>query len=277
MSLSSLLTLSHWPSILGVAIIVISVFEVLTTGKTAKERIFKGLTAVLAIALLFIQAASNRQANADSQKAMKAALYTQKQLITADLTAAFKAGTEEVIDLAGQEADKTRKAADSQTKAIQSQDKEDEQRLEDVSLGSDACPKVLADSSMGNQRPFALSVFDADKNANIYDLVVYLQEGEHTADGKGFRTLQQKTLRYPTIPANTGSSLPFEFLSQRNTSYLQFSLSTRRKICSGLIVLHGDGNGYWFAQAYPVHEGPLAAHNTEVPVVDQPWNPGMIH
>ena len=123
---------------------------------------------------------------------------------------------------------------------------------------------------MANQRPHGLSVFNPDKEANIYDLVLYVQEGEHSPNGQGFRTLQQQTLRFPTVPPGSGStSIPFEFLSQRNTSYLQFDLSTRRKICSGLIVLRGDGNGNWSAKAYPVHEGPLTSHKSEIPAVDQ--------
>ena len=132
-------------------------------------------------------------------------------------------------------------------------------------------------SSMGNKRPFDLSVYNSNKVANIYDLVLYVDEGERGADSKSFHDVQQRTLRYPTVPPGSGSSLPFEFLSQKNTSYLQFSLSTRRKICSGQIVLHGDGQGWWHAEAYPIHEGPLAGHNTEVPAEDKPWNPSMIH
>jgi hypothetical protein len=153
--------------------------------------------------------------------------------------------------------------------ASKAQSDEAQKKLINATLGSDACPKIMVDR-MANQRPHGLSVFNANKEANIYDLVLYVQEGEHTADGQGFHTLQQQTVRFPTIPAGAGStSIPFEFLSQRNISYLQFDLSTRRKICSGLIVLRGDGNGNWSAEAYPVHEGPLTAHKSEIPEAAQ--------
>jgi hypothetical protein len=218
---SSLLTLSGLALILGVAISAIAVVQAFATGKTGKERLFTGLVAVLAIALLFVQAAINKRASAASR----------------------------------------------------AQVNESQKRLEDATLGSSACPSVAVDRR-ANQKPSGLSVFNTDKEANIYDLVIYVQEGEHTADGKGFRTLQQKTLRYPTIPAGAGSSLPFEFLARGSTSYLQFDLSTRRKICSGLIVLRSDGNGNWSGEAYPVHEGPLTAHASEIPAADSVLNPG---
>jgi hypothetical protein len=142
--------------------------------------------------------------------------------------------------------------------------------LQNATLGSSLCPTVMADH-FGGQRPHGLSVFNPDKDANIYDLVLYVQEGERTADGRGWNPLQQRTLRYPTIPAGSGTpSLTFEFLSLRKTSYLQFDLSTRRKICSGLIVLQEDGNGNWSAKTFPVHEGPLTAHKSEIPAIDGP-------
>lgn len=146
------------------------------------------------------------------------------------------------------------------TAASQAQSNESQKQVIAATLGSDRCPTIAVER-MADQRPHGLSVFNPDKEANIYDLVLYVQEGEYTADGQGFRTLQQRTLRLPTIPPGSGStSIPFEFLSQRNTSYLQFDLSTRRKICSGLIALRRDGNGNWSAKAYPVHEGPLTSH-----------------
>ena len=49
-------------------------------------------------------------------------------------------------------------------------------------------------------------MFNTNKDANIYDLVLYVQEGEHTEDGQGFRTLQQRTLRFPTVPACAGTT-----------------------------------------------------------------------
>jgi hypothetical protein len=238
---SSILNLSPWTLIFGIIIILMSVVEAFLTGKTGKEqlrsrsdkqhsrrqRFFKAFTALLAIALLFIQAASNKRSDATAQAALRNALDNQKTEITSYLA--------------------------------------------DASLGSSLCPQLVADH-ISSDRPYGLSVFNFDKTANIYDLVVYVQEGEHAgADGRGFRTLQQKTLRFPTVPAGAGTpSQPFEFLSQRNTSFLQYSLSTRRKICSGQIVLHGDGNGNWRPESYAVHEGPLDAHNTEVPQGDQP-------
>lgn len=152
--------------------------------------------------------------------------------------------------------------------ASDAQSAESQTKLQDAILGSNDCPTVMADHT-GNRRPFSLSVFNANKNANIYDFILYVQEGEHTEDGRDFRTLQQQTLRFPTIPAGAGStSIPFKFLSTRKTSYLQFDLSTRRKICSGLIVMRGDGNGNWSVEAYPVHEGPLSAHPTDIPTTD---------
>jgi hypothetical protein len=153
--------------------------------------------------------------------------------------------------------------------AAQSQSSRSQKQMIAATLGSDLCPTIMVDR-MANQRPQGVSVFNPDKDANIYDLVLYVQEGEHTPDGRGFRTLQQRTLRFPTVPPGSGStSVPFEFLSERNTAYLQFDLSTRRKICSGLIVLRGDGNGSWSTTAYPVHEGPLTSHETEIPMTDQ--------
>jgi hypothetical protein len=155
------------------------------------------------------------------------------------------------------------------TAASQAQSNESQKQVIAATLGSDRCPTIAVDR-MANQRPHGLSVFNPDKEANIYDLVLYVQEGEHSPNGQGFRTLQQQTLRFPTVPPGSGStSIPFEFLSQRNTSYLQFDLSTRRKICSGLIVLRGDGSGNWSAKAYPVHEGPLTSHKSEIPAADQ--------
>jgi hypothetical protein len=278
--LSSLATLSPWTLILGVIIIVISVLEAFFAGKKPrKERTFKILTALLAIALLFIQAASNKRSSEESQAKLDKALDKQKQQITNDLTIAFQTGTNQVVTLAGQEADKTRKAANDQTKSIQSQANQQETRLEDASLGSNTCPKIWS-SQRGHQRPYDLSAFNTDKNANIYDLTVYVTEMERNIDGKSMRTLQRKMLKFPIIPANAGNAdgtVPFEFLSQRNTAYLSFDLSTRRKICSGLIVLHGDGNGDWYTESYPMHEGPTTAHNTEIPDTDRPWNPAMMH
>ena len=257
--LSSFFKLSPWVLIFSISISVISVVQSFATGKTVKERLFTALTAALAIGLLFIQAAKNKRSEEAAQSQLQAALGAQKRQITDDLTGAFKTGTDKVIEIAGQEADKTRMAAT-----------EHERLLTDATLGSNVCPQLSADF-MSGQRPYALSVFNFDKTANIYDLVIYVQEGEHEGtDGKGFRTLQQKTLRFQIVPAGAGVSLPFEFLSQRNTSYLQYSLSTRRKICSGQIVLHGDGNGQWRTESYPVHEGPLTSHITEVPPQDRP-------
>jgi type II secretory pathway pseudopilin PulG len=256
--LSSLSKLSPWVLIFGVSISLISVVQSFVTGKTVKL-LLTVLTAALAIGLLFIQAAKDKRSEEAAQSQLQAALEAQKRQITEDLTGAFNTGTNKVIEIAGQEADKTREAAS-----------EHEKLLADATLGSNICPQLLADF-MSGQRPYALSVFNFDKTANIYDLVVYVQEGEHVGtDGKGFRTLQQKTLRFPTVPAGAGASLPFEFLSQRNTSYLQYSLSTRRKICSGQIVLRGDGYGQWHPESFPVHEGPLSSHNTEVPPQDRP-------
>jgi hypothetical protein len=78
------------------------------------------------------------------------------------LTDAFGERTNQIIKLAGQEAEQTRKAANSQTKAIQAQVDSQEQKLEDASLGSNSCPTINADH-FGSKRPFALSVFNADK------------------------------------------------------------------------------------------------------------------
>jgi hypothetical protein len=152
--------------------------------------------------------------------------------------------------------------------ASQAQSLESQRQVIAATLGSDQCPLIGADRT-SNGRPHGLSVFNPDKEANIYDLVLYIQEGEFATDGREFRTLQQQTVRFPTVPAGAGSpSIPFEFLSQRNRSYLQFDLSTRRKICSGLIVVRGDGNGNWTVEPYPVHEGPITAHASEIPEAD---------
>jgi hypothetical protein len=274
--LASLLNLSPWVLILGILISSISVVEAFLVDRSWKERTTKIVTAILAITLLFIQAASNKRSSAESQVQLHIALENQKEQITSDLTHAFSAGTTEVLKLSGQEADKTRKAANSQTDAIERLTATESDLLVDASEGSDKCPRVFAESQNNTQRPYALNVDNDDKAANLYDVVLYVQEGEHTGNGQEFRTLQQETLKFPTIYKGAMGSQPFQFLSQRTTSYLQFTLATRRKICSGQIVLHGDGNGYWYAQPYPVHEGPLSSHDTEVPIKDRPWNPSMI-
>jgi hypothetical protein len=268
---TNLSALSPWVLILGVAIVVMSVMEALFTDKTRKERVFKGITAILAIALLIVQANANKQARAASETAVENALEQQKE----QLTTAFNTGTRQVITLAGRAADQAQKAAARQAIAIRRQASEDENRLENASLGSDLCPQLrLGFTSIGP--PFSLYVDNESKTADIYDLVVYVQEGEHTKSRRGFLTLQYKKLRFRTIlPGATGQQ-PFNVLSKRKTSYLQYTLATRRKVCSGLIVLHNEGGGRWYPHSYPVHEGPLADHNTEIPTVDRPWNPSKV-
>jgi hypothetical protein len=154
--------------------------------------------------------------------------------------------------------------ADSQVQA----EKDHREQL-NATLGSSHCPTVMMDFFSG-QRPHGLSVFNPDKANGIYSLVLHVQEGEHTDDRHGWHTLQQRTLTFSDIPPGAGSvSQPFDLLSRGDTSYLQFDLSTHSgNICSGLIVAHVDSNGNWSVKTFPVHQGPITAHKSEIPEFD---------
>jgi len=132
-----------------------------------------------------------------------------------------------------------------------------------ASRGSKMPPSVMVDLR-ATERPQGISVYNPDKEANVYDLVLHVSEGEFAASG-GFRPLQQKTFTFPMIPPGHGSpSQPFDLLSQTGASYIQYELSTRRQDWSGLIVVRSDGNGRWTSQLFPVHEGGLTFHRSEI-------------
>ena len=132
-----------------------------------------------------------------------------------------------------------------------------------ASRGSKIPPSVMVDLK-ANERPQGISVYNPDKGANVYDLVLHVSEGQFDAKGS-FRSLQQKTYTFPMIPPGHGSpSQPFDLLSQTGTSYNQYELSTRRQDWSGLIVVRSDGNGHWTPQLFPVHEGGLTFHRSEI-------------
>jgi hypothetical protein len=132
-----------------------------------------------------------------------------------------------------------------------------------ASRGSKMPPSVMVDSR-ANERPERISVYNPDKEANVYDLVLRVSEAEFAANGS-FRSLQQKTFTFPMIPPGHGSpSQPFDLLSKTGTSYIQYELSTRRQDWSGLIVVRSDGNGRWTSHLFPVHEGGLTFHRSEI-------------
>ena len=141
--------------------------------------------------------------------------------------------------------------------------KKSHEELIAASRGNKMPPSVMVDLR-ANGRPQGISVYNPDKEANVYDLVLHVSEGEFAANGR-FRPLQQKTFTFPMIPPGHGSpSQPFDLLSQTGTSYIQYELSTRRQDWSGLIVVRSDGNGRWTSQLFPVHEGGLTFHRSEI-------------
>ena len=254
--LASLLTLSPWALILGVTISVMSVIEAFGTGKTVKERGFKCVTAVLAIALLFIQAASNKRSSADAETALNDALQQQKQELTQDLTNAFTTGTNQIIKLSGQEADKTRKAANAETSAVRRQVDHEETILKDAALGSGMCPDIAIPVVVGvSGRPHSLSVFNLDNRANLYDVHIHFIEWAPASNGIWSQILQEKTLSVPLIaPERATSVAPFAVLSKEKTADFQVDISTRASECNGRLDLRDEGNDNWRNEAIPMYK-----------------------
>jgi ABC-type phosphate transport system auxiliary subunit len=252
--LSSLLSLSPWALILGVVISATSVIEAFGTGKTVKERIFKCLTAALTIALLLIQAIANKRASSDAQTALNDALQKQRQQLTQDLTSAFTTGTNQIIKLSGQEADKTRKAANDQTSAIEGQVANEETTLQRATLGTDSCPAVVA-SIENSGRPHALIIFNTDKQANMYGVIMHLIEYAPEADGIWRKIIQQQTLKVDDIPPERAVTLmPFQVLSREKTAYFQVDALTRAVTCNGSLRLRDDGGDTWRNESSPIYK-----------------------
>jgi hypothetical protein len=141
--------------------------------------------------------------------------------------------------------------------------------------GSDLCPVIGMGASVAGQRPSGISVGNPDTNANIFDLVIYIQEISFSTDGRMTVSLHPP-LPFRTVPAGAGlPAVPFELQSHGNRVYLQFDLSTRRKICSGVIGLRADSNGRWIVKSYPVHEGPSSAHVSEITEAERRFAQGL--
>jgi len=163
-------------------------------------------TLLLGLALLGVQAKSNAVAGVEADKKLHQALTDQRD----QLTAAFKAGTDQVIKSATGEAEQTRKDAGTETDAIRRQATEQLSQVQGFMLGTTSCPAVMASIVRPSGRPNSLAIFNLDKKLNMHDLSIELTEfGPGELGGPWSTILQQKVINLPLIiPESVRTTAP---------------------------------------------------------------------
>jgi hypothetical protein len=267
----ALLSYSPMALIIGIIIIGLSMFDAFLSKKHWKERWSSVAVAVLSVWLLLVQGKSSELADQKAGAKLQGALQQQRDDLTKafkagtdqvinSTSATFKVGTEQVIKATSDTANQTRKSATDQTNAIKQQASDQFGQLQNVMVGTSMCPIVVLGGNATSGKPNLISVVNEDPKLNMYDIRLELMEfgPDQTSghDEQWNKIIWYQVVTIPQAIPHWALQSPIEFKSKMTDIHVEFRVTTRAAAnCAGSINLFDNGTKGWMTDSSELHQG----------------------